>query len=68
MLSTFEFKVPIQKNTNWGNLLVETLRQTFGKLSEQLENVTVKSKLKDLKQSLTSSIDVIKLLHVIRSK
>ena len=60
MPSTFEFKVPIRKNTNWGNLLVETLRQSFGKLSEQLENVTVKSELKDLKESLTSSIDVIK--------
>ena len=60
MPSTFEFNVPIRKNTNWGNLLVETLRQSFGKLSEQLENVTVKSELKDLKESLASSIDVIK--------
>ena len=71
----FEFNVPITRdNNNWCNLLIETLKTSFGTLSQQIANnnddtkklsqqivdIDVRNQLEDLKNTLDNSIVAIK--------
>ena len=74
-MAVFEFNVPITRdNNNWCNLLIETLKTSFGTLSQQIANnnddtkklsqqivdIDVRNQLEDLKNTLDNSIVAIK--------
>ena len=70
---SFDFNVPFTRDAGiWANLLVETLKQSFSQISEQIANNNMRSELEDLKKTFTTSIDGIKTtaddaLHLAQS-
>ena len=70
---SFDFNVPFTRDAGiWANLLVETLKQSFSQISEQIANNNMRSELEDLKKTFTTSIDGIKItaddaLHLAQS-
>ena len=50
---SFDFNVPFTRDAGiWANLLVETLKQSFSEISEQIANNNLRSELEDLKKNI----------------
>ena len=55
-MPSFNFNVPITRDaTNWGNVLVDTLKQSFTQLSKQIADNNV-SQLTEQIQKLTVTV------------
>ena len=50
---SFDFNVPFTRDAGiWANLLVETLKQSFSQISEQIANNNMRSELEDMRSEL----------------
>ena len=64
-MSAFDFNVTLTRDiTNWGTLLVDTLKDSFEKLNSKLDGINdrsmnVKQELIDLNKSITKRIDTV---------
>lgn len=56
-MATFEFKVPVTRDfSNWGSQLVETLKVSFSKISQQINDNNVREEIQDLTTTIQNSI------------